>query len=93
MCEFFKKITLLYPSDQVCLIKAVTLIQEQSIAEVQLSQLKPTREYIAPKEISKKSEPKLEIRGILPKGWRSETNSKELNIISENIQDEQQKIE
>ena len=98
----------LYRSDQMYLkSKLQPSTQEQTI-EVGLSKSEPANKHIisSSQKISKKPEPPQELSlvskpepepkikgGLLPKGWSSETNSKELTTLSEHIQEEQQKIQ
>jgi hypothetical protein len=86
----------LYSSDQIYLeSKLYPLIKEPGINKAESPKPKQLKENIllTHKEIPKKTESKPKIQGTPPKGGSLENNLKELNKISNNIKDAQQKIE
>jgi hypothetical protein len=85
----------LYSSDHAYLeSKLYPSIKEPNIVQVVSPKQEQVKKYIPPpEEFPKKPESKPVSKGILPKGWSPENNSKELEQISKNIKDEQQKIE
>jgi len=93
--EMLEKNRPLYYSDQVYLeSKLHPSIHEQSIEQVEFSESKQTREFKPSllKDILK-PETKPNIRGSLPKDWHPDVDSEDLTKISENIKDENKKIE
>jgi len=73
----------LYYSDQEYLeSKLNPSIEELCIVLVESSKTKQTKKYIPPmpKEVPEKLETKPKIRGSLPKGWSSTSNTEELKI-------------
>jgi len=93
--EMLAKNRPLYYSDQVYLeSKLHPSIHEQSIEQVESSESKQTREFKpSPLKEILKLEIKPNIRGSLPKGLHPDVDSEDLTKISENIKDENKKIE
>ena len=82
----------LYYSDHIYLESKLN----PSVSESSVPKIEPTKQakkhVLTLREVSTKLETKSEIRGTLPKGWNPNNDSNELETISKNIKDEEEKI-